>query len=155
MIFPSETDWKCTNLILVRHAESTNNCLFDKIKEEHKGKEIDEETLDREECQRREADCGLSEKGLLQAKKLGNFFNYNFQRESRSSIVKDVLEYKDNWGLYSSPMKRCLMTCQQISIGLNNKKVSVIPNVYESSGCYKYTIKGQIETSKGYSGVIL
>lgn len=28
----SPIDWKCLNVLFVRHAESTNNCLFDEIR---------------------------------------------------------------------------------------------------------------------------
>jgi hypothetical protein len=40
----SPNDWECLNVLFIRHAESTNNCLFDDIRKKF-GENIDESTV--------------------------------------------------------------------------------------------------------------
>lgn len=42
--FHSSTEWKCTELVLIRHAESTNNVLYEQIREKF-GSDVDEATV--------------------------------------------------------------------------------------------------------------
>jgi len=34
-MWTEEKDWKCMDLIFIRHAESSNNCLYEKIRSLH------------------------------------------------------------------------------------------------------------------------
>ena len=88
----------------------------------------------------READCALSPRGFRQAEQLGALFS------TGSMIPKRTW---NNWHIYSSPMKRCLLTSQQVSIGLNDKTVTVFPFLYESHGCYKYDENENYIVEKG------
>lgn len=123
---------KTSNVFFVRHAESFNNCIFESIYSKY-GKNISEEKLLEEEGKLRQPDCDLSERGKLQAKKLGEFI----QRGGFHSISSMITD-SDEFEIFSSPMRRTLLTAEQISLGMNNVDVTVMSNLYESSGCYKY-----------------
>ena len=159
--FHSSTEWKCTELVLIRHAESTNNVLYEQIREKF-GADVDEATVFsyavlilplssfslkilKEENRLRQADSGLSQRGIRQIDCLKNFFN----EEIGNGTIN--LNPIDHWSIYSSPMKRCLLTAQQVSVGLNNKIVTVFPFLYESHGCYRYNEKEEYVAERGYS----
>lgn len=92
----------------------------------------------------READCALSPRGYCQAEQLGNLF-------STGRILPK--QTWNNWHIYSSPMKRCLLTSLQVSKGLNDKAVTVFPFLFESHGCYKYDENENCIVEKGLSKV--
>jgi broad specificity phosphatase PhoE len=92
----------------------------------------------------READCALSPRGCRQAELLGTLF-------STGSIIPK--RTWNNWHIYSSPMKRCLLTSQEVSKGLDDKTVTVFPFLYESHGCYKYDENENYIVEKGLSKV--
>ena len=94
----------------------------------------------------READCALSTRGCCQAEQLGKFI-------SEGNIIPK--KSWNNWHIYSSPMKRCLLTSHQVSKGLGDKDVSVFPFLYESHGCYKYDENENCVVEKGLSKVDL
>jgi len=79
----------------------------------------------------READCGLSTRGLCQADRLEEYFRNRIDRLVPNARV-------NTWKIISSPMYRCLLTSKSISSSFDNKEVSVLPFLFESHGCYRY-----------------
>lgn len=109
------------NVILIRHAESTNNTLS-------------HTPLAGEVKRLRESDCGLSERGKLQLQYLHNFVKDRHWREVYHSKTK----------IYSSPMLRCLETTFSITSAMHLSSsclptVCVHPNLFEYGGCYTYS----------------
>ena len=90
----------------------------------------------------READCGLSTKGISQADHLREYFHDRMDRLVPNAGV-------DKWKIISSPMYRCLLTSQSISSSFANKEVSVLPFLFESHGCYRYE-NGKCIVERGY-----
>lgn len=129
---------KKTNVILVRHAESFNNCLYDIIKEKF-GIDVNDARYLEKEGELREADCGLSPRGHEQVFHLEEYF-----KKHSSKFFKDLGKV----AIYCSPMRRCLLTCAGVSKGLN-LPVTIVPNLYESTGCFKHLEDG---SSVGISG---
>jgi len=122
-----------TQLVIIRHAESNNNVLYDIIRSEL-GNDIPDSIVEAEEAKRRDSDCTLSVKGFVQAQSLGEFFKdggYTNSTNCNDSTIND-------WIILSSPMKRCCLTAQEISKTLGDKKVIVLPNLYEFGGCYDH-----------------
>ena len=78
---PPKREWKRTELILIRHAESFNNSLNELIRNVH-GSDISEELFAIEEARLRHHDCGLSDDGVEQARLLGD----HFEREGVKGI---------------------------------------------------------------------
>ncbi len=133
---------KITNIWLIRHAESYNNTLYDVIKAKY-GADVSDSVIDAEETRLRDKDPTLSERGFRQAEALGSRF-YNTYMQG---IDIDEVE------IYTSPMYRCLLTTKALisSDPLNKINVSVVPNLYESGGCYDYVPKGDGEyITKGF-----
>ena len=142
-----EIDWsrdvydKRTEMVVIRHAESNNNVLYDIIRSEL-GSDTPGSIIEAEEAKRRDADCTLSDKGFTQAKHLGDYFKdgFGYAVANDSNI--------DDWIIISSPMKRCCLTAQEISKSLDNKKVIVLPNLYEFGGCYDHVYENGIYQNK-------
>ena len=126
---------KCrvTNVWLIRHAESYNNTLYDVIKAKY-GDDVSDSVVDDEEVKLRDKDPTLSDRGFRQAEALGAHFYSTYMS---GTDVKEVQ-------VYSSPMYRCLLTTKSLisSHPLDKIKVSVVPNLYESGGCFDYIPKG-------------
>ena len=143
----AEIDWsrnvydKRTELVVIRHAESNNNVLYDIIRSEL-GSDTPGSVIEAEEAKRRDADCTLSNKGFTQAKHLGDYFKDGdgYAVATDSNI--------DDWIIISSPMKRCCLTAQEVSKSLGNKKVIVIPNLYEYGGCYDHIYENGVYQHK-------
>lgn len=119
---------KAFELLIIRHAESSNNVLsrtiFDQLGEvDHKEFECQEHLL-------RQPDSDLSSRGEEQVLELQNFvasgkfsctFNINIEKLS----------------IYCSPMVRCLKTCAGFVRGTNQPAVVIVnPKLHESGGCY-------------------
>lgn len=151
----AEIDWSHrsyqnrTQLIIIRHAESNNNVLYDQIRSEL-GSDAPDSIVEAEEAKRREGDCTLSTKGFTQARSLGDYFNkdggyINNYSQNDDDNNKNKL---DDWIIISSPMKRCCLTAQEISKSLGNKKVIVLPNLYEFGGCYDHVYENGVYQKK-------
>jgi hypothetical protein len=116
------------DLILIRHAESTNNTLHNSI-----------QTLPIPDWKnKRQADCDLSFRGKEQIKYLNQFT----QNGGWGNLLPSSPVY------YSSPMKRCLETMNAITSSCSSTssstisdpsppQVNVISNLYEFGGCYR------------------
>ena len=136
-------NWRKIDIVFVRHAESYNNCLYDVVKERNKDKDVvfSMEEVDAEVDKLRDADCGCSDRGMLQCKSLSEHIKAGGWKHYISNVA--------DWKLYSSPMKRCLITSGFVSEAYDNKPVSVIPFLYESDGCYSTTADGKTIGSPG------
>mmetsp|Transcript_10975 Transcript_10975/g.17881 ORF Transcript_10975/g.17881 Transcript_10975/m.17881 type:complete len:283 (-) Transcript_10975:316-1164(-) len=119
--------WNKIDVVFVRHAESKNNCLYDLIRETH-GDTLSDAAFEAEVYKLHDADPVLSPKGETQAKHLLDFIN----DDGLSSVVSQ----KQDWQVYSSPMRRCLITSKSISDALD-LDVLVHPRLFESDGCFE------------------
>lgn len=120
---------KSFELILIRHAESSNNVLsrtiFDQL-----GADVDHKTFEYQDDRLRHPDSDLSTRGseqvielerFVESGKFENTFNLNFE----------------NMVVYCSPMLRCLKTCHGLVRGFKGSStVYVNPILHESGGCY-------------------
>lgn len=119
--------WRKLDIILIRHGESQNNCTYDIVREKF-GDSLSVERFEEEVLKLHDPDPVISKKGQLQAKGLQNYIaNGGF-----SSIVTNA----DEWKIFSSPMRRCLLTCKAVSEAYDNKSVTVAPFLFESDGCF-------------------
>lgn len=126
-----------TNIFLIRHGESFNNCLYEYIWSKL-GKNISEEELISEEIKLREADCKLSDRGILQAQKLGQY------------LFMNPIAPWNNVDIFTSPMRRCLLTTHHVTNQIPySNNATVIPYLYESNGCYEHIDK---DTTVGIKG---
>lgn len=130
------SNWHVTNIIFIRHGESYNNCIYDVARQNLEDKKLADpnftytsQDLEAEIDKMHDPDCGLSPRGLKQAEALGDYLSTHL---SDLTMISDLCR----WKVYSSPMKRCLLTANQVSRGLGNKEVIVHPNFFESDGCY-------------------
>lgn len=128
-------NWRKIDIVFVRHAESYNNCLYDVVKERNKGIVLSMEEVDVEVEKLRDPDCGCSARGMLQCQSLREYIKDG----GWNGCIGDVAK----WKLYSSPMKRCLITSGFVSEAYGNKPVTVIPFLHESDGCYNTTTDGK------------
>lgn len=123
------SSWRRTDIFLVRHSESTNNCLYELVQERFS--ELSPERMDEEVDKLHDPDCALSPRGQRQALLL------------REHLLKHPLTPNSSsqqgtaFRILSSPMKRCLLTAQQVAIGLGGLLVTVHPQLFESDGCYQ------------------
>lgn len=138
---PAASDWYKLNLVLVRHGESSNNTLYDQIREIH-GNDCSPELMESEYNRLHLNDPVLSERGEKQAEKLGDYIG--------AGGWKSLVKNSDNWDIVSSPQLRALMTAKEVSRGFSNKNVTVLPFMHESDGCYESTDDG---TTVGRSGL--
>lgn len=122
------------DIILVRHAESYNNTLYNEIRRDL-GENISDKEFVAEENKRRQADSTLSNRGFIQVNKQKEYL----QNNNWNHLINNNNKHK--WIIYSSPMKRCLLTSQGISEGLNIS-VMVDPKLYEIGGCYNEKLEG-------------
>lgn len=140
------SNWKKIDIIFVRHAESYNNSIYDIVKDKYKNIALTTEEYELEVEKLRDPDCECSARGLKQCEKL---FEYIKTKGNQAYNINDF-DIND-WKLYSSPMKRCLITSKYISDAYDHKPVSVIPFLYESDGCYSTSHDGL--TTIGYPGM--
>eukprot|EP01038_Epipyxis_sp_PR26KG_P013240 gene13240-17746_t len=166
MSCPSVEKWKKLDLIMIRHAESFNNSIYDLIKEKY-GENLSEEFIQMEEIKMRQEDSSLSLKGFQQATALGEYVGRNGFNVMTGKNSTDF-----EWKIISSPMKRCLITSSyilnyinknngnNIDISKNNtsiaeneqvKSVEVVPFLYELHGCYGLNEEGNVIGVKGYN----
>lgn len=113
------------DLLFIRHAESTNNILHSYPQSDPNWKN------------KREADCGLSRKGLQQLECLGDYVKSG----QWDTMLPSPAVY------YCSPMKRCLETMNSITSSLPHtttttttapqQRVEVQSRMYEFGGCYR------------------
>jgi len=134
------SSWYCTNLVLIRHGESFNNSIYEVVREKF-GDTLTDEQVEVEIDKLHDPDCGLSARGLKQAHALKEYL-----AAGKFTLAKDI----DEWKIYSSPMKRCVLTAEQVSEGFGKKPVLVRPNLFESDGCYKPNGDG---TTSGLPGM--
>ena len=130
-------------LLLFRHAESRNNCLYEEIRN-CLGESASNELVNAEEQKLRQPDSELSNRGKIQVTKLCN----NMKLGGLQSLV--IPDNISKWKAISSPMKRCLETSIAIRDGLDID-IEVNPLFYETGGCYKYNDSGTIEFFPGYT----
>ena len=119
----------CVDLILIRHAESKNNRLYEAIRDKH-GDNLSETAFLREEAHLRHPDCGLSELGLRQLEHLQAYEWHDYFLKADAFPKCQV---------FSSPMQRCLLTAQAVGRSLRSRMtapVTVHPNLFEEGGCY-------------------
>lgn len=131
-----------TELIFVRHAQSFNNCIYSEVRRQH-GLDVSEEFLMQEERKLYQADSDLSQLGYQQAAALGEFLAGDYFHKS---VLKEV--NMDDVLLFSSPMKRCILTAREVGKGLN-VSVVVHPKLHESGGCYFHSPEGEIVPMRG------
>ena len=112
---------KKLDLFFIRHAESTNNVLNDEIK--------NQENMEEELLIRREADCGVSRRGMNQLKMLNTFVKCGGWNEMLKNRPTSY---------YCSPMLRCLQTAKALKCERsdNEKEIFVKNDLYEVGGCY-------------------
>jgi broad specificity phosphatase PhoE len=135
--------WKCTDVFFIRHAESNNNCLYDIIRE--KFGDLPANRFEEELEKLHDPDCGISPRGQQQAHQLCEYLQAN-----KLKTYKPGVSTSQKYHILSSPMKRCLLTAQQVSIGLGNLPVTVNPRFFESDGCYCTNHDG---TTRGLPGM--
>ena len=116
-----------TEIILIRHAQSFNNRLYEYIRNLH-GPNITDEFLVQEEIRLRQPDCILSDFGERQVKLLENYAASGGLAKCLGKSSNDDL---NDYILVSSPMKRCIMTSQALINGLG-KDCIIKSNLYES-----------------------
>lgn len=121
------SNWHCSNLIFIRHGESFNNSIYELVRQKF-GDTLSDQQFEAEIDKLHDPDCGLSAKGHKQAQALKDYI-----AGGKFSLAKNPL----NWKIYSSPMKRCILTAEQVSEGFGKKPVLVRPNFFESDGCYE------------------
>lgn len=99
-----------------------------------------------------ESDCALSSRGVLQSSLLERFLSNGGIRVLSGESEKSSTASDNNWSIYSSPMKRCLLTSQQVSVGLGKeKRVTVFPFLYESQGCYRLNERNEYVIETGFT----
>ncbi|RYH21754.1 histidine phosphatase family protein [archaeon] len=141
--------WKRTDIFLVRHGESANNCLYSLIRAKF-GDSLSSEEFEAELEKIRDPDSGLSPRGHAQAAKLREYLtNSCFPSNTVSSAPGDSSAKKVK--VYSSPMRRCLLTAQEVARGLGDLPVTVHPRFHESDGCFKKG--GCADTTIGLPGL--
>jgi broad specificity phosphatase PhoE len=135
---------KTTNLFFIRHAESFNNCLYEQVWAKL-GRDISDEVLLAEEAKIRQADCGVSDRGMQQLEKLQEFAkNHGFSTYVKDSTCK--------WEVFSSPMKRCLITTSKLCKDMPDlASIQVNPSLHESCGCFDMINESESIGVKGYT----
>jgi broad specificity phosphatase PhoE len=122
------SDWFCSNIIFVRHAQSSNNCIYETVREKF-GDSLSAQQYEDELNKLHNPDPELSLRGCNQANLLGSYLQCG-------SLL--TLKQSEKWVVYSSPMRRCLLTAQQVARGLStDSKVIVHPQFFESDGCFR------------------
>ncbi len=123
------------DLILVRHAESQNNVLYDAIREKH-GTDVSETAFMHEEAQTRHPDAPLSDRGLRQLEHLQSYQWHDYFLKAGTFPRCRV---------FSSPMQRCLLTARAVASSLQSSMdapVTVHPGLFEEGGCYRNQADG-------------
>lgn len=114
---------KKINLVLVRHAESTNNTI-------HSG------PVDLSWRTKRKADCELSDKGKQQTQFLTEYLKSSSENNKLNHLINEQSVF------YSSPMKRCLETTLSIVSALpSSTTVNIKSNMFEFGGCYSNDVE--------------
>jgi broad specificity phosphatase PhoE len=124
-------------LLLVRHAQSENNALLDRLRSECGGSDRQDELHERY-AQAKSSDPGLSELGAEQAQRCGEWIG----RYLRSmECLPD--EYRTE--LVSSPMERALRTAEALAVQLSTQ-AEIWSDIHETKGCWR---GGQVAASPG------
>ena len=118
-------DWtkqlRITNVLLIRHAESLNNTLYDTIREKF-GEDVSSEVLEQQEALLRQADPTLSAKGFAQAAALGSHSKDGSYFAGMFGCGEE--QWRGATVIASSPMYRCLLTTKALSDNLPDVPVS-------------------------------
>lgn len=124
-------------IVLVRHGESRNNIIYDEIRRIH-GQDVSAEFIEVEEANLRSPDPGLSDRGLAQARRLGEFIHSKGGLDKALNPIASMSS--SSWQIYSSPMQRALITTDEMvrAMGESGTIVRVHPELYESGGCYEH-----------------
>lgn len=115
------------NIVFIRHGESANNVTYGLVRNQF-GDDLSPEQYEIELGKLHNPDCALSERGYQQVEMLKNSIAVGG--------MSRVISNPDEWRLFSSPMNRCLITSNEIGKGFQ-KRVTVMPFLYESDGCYE------------------
>jgi broad specificity phosphatase PhoE len=116
-----------TDVVFIRHGESANNVTYETVRVLF-GDDLPPEQYEIELAKLHSPDCLLSPKGVKQVEQLGKYLAAG----GLSKTVPDL----DTWKLFTSPMNRCLLTAKEVGIALK-KRVTVVPFLFESDGCYE------------------
>ena len=116
-----------TDIIFIRHGESANNVTYETVRNMF-GDTISPEQYEIEVAKLHNPDCGVSPRGARQIEELVKFIS--------SGGLSDTMPNPDEWKLFSSPMNRCMITSNAIGMAMG-KRVTVMPFLYESDGCYE------------------
>jgi broad specificity phosphatase PhoE len=126
-------------LLLVRHAESENNALLDRLRTEHGGHDDgDDEAMKEQYSLLKSTDPGLSELGTEQAMRCSEWIP-SYLRSM------DFLPAGYRTELVSSPMERALRTAEALAVQ-QSTQVEIWSDVHETKGCWK---GGQAAPSSG------
>ena len=73
------------------------------------------------------------------------------EQHTSQTTVEPIIADRQNWHIYTSPMKRCLLTTRAlVNTGI---PITVKGDMYESGGCYKYDrASGQAHAYPGSTG---
>jgi len=121
------TEWKKIDVVLIRHAESNNNVIYETVRQRFQNLPLSAEQFEQEVAKLHSPDPVLSPKGQTQAGALGKFI-------AAGGLSKPITSAED-WKICSSPMRRCLHTSREIGQALNID-VTVVPFLFESEGCF-------------------
>jgi len=146
---------KGIQIVLIRHGESLNNIIYDEIRARF-GADVKAEVVEDEEGKMRRPDPGLSDRGMKQAQRLGQFFGAGFDKAlnpiegARLGRVQGSRQPSEGekkhgasvvpWQVWTSPMQRALVTTREMirAMGQQEVVVRVHPELYESGGCYEH-----------------
>eukprot|EP00466_Bigelowiella_natans_P011495 jgi/Bigna1/78397/fgenesh1_pg.54_\ len=119
-------------VLLIRHAQSTNNETNETIKEEMKAKKQWRLEARREYYNRRSADPAITVKGAREAEALGEIVSKMLKREKKKALI------------YTSPLQRTILTASPLARKMDTK-IFVKRDIYEVYGFYetKLTANGE------------
>eukprot|EP00927_Polykrikos_kofoidii_P049655 TRINITY_DN43692_c0_g1_i1.p1 TRINITY_DN43692_c0_g1~~TRINITY_DN43692_c0_g1_i1.p1 ORF type:complete len:281 (-),score=22.53 TRINITY_DN43692_c0_g1_i1:89-868(-) len=109
-------------LLLVRHGQSTNNILLDRLDAERAVGEMTPQEYRRTWMRERSDDPPLSSKGVVEAEQLGIFYG----NKLRNKPVR----------LFCSAMYRACQTIAPLARELGNQPVTVRPDIHETGGIF-------------------
>ncbi|KAJ9448566.1 hypothetical protein DIPPA_15338 [Diplonema papillatum] len=130
------------DILFIRHAESSNNVLLAELEAKMASGEYTRDQGLRKWYASRSLDAPLSEKGKLQASRLGEYY---------SEVLKD-----GDYLAFCSPFMRTLDTLHPLATALGPKKMKVIvhPEIYESGGVFESNpaTKERVGSDKCFTG---
>ena len=74
----------------------------------------------------------------------------SFMEQLWQNDVDPIINDKQKWQIYTSPMRRCLLTTK--ALAHSGIPITVKKDMYESGGCYKYDENGQAHAYPGSTG---